>query len=182
MFEVLHYNLDFADFFLPYNPVNTEEYKVQVVYQASSHLQKTYLDGAAFTIGNNPFIVYTARYDRVDNFWFVLAHEISHILLHFEHLSKGCLDDMDSNASSELEIQADAKASELLHTDEILNLGTQFRRYFTLDRLHQISKSLQIAVPVVLGILQHYKIIEWKKFSKLRESVKDKINTDVIKG
>lgn len=164
------------------NKIISDLHSCGVGFFVLSHLQKTYLDGAAFTIGNNPFIVYTARYDRVDNFWFVLAHEISHILLHFEHLSKGCLDDMDSNASSELEIQADAKASELLHTDEILNLGTQFRRYFTLDRLHQISKSLQIAVPVVLGILQHYKIIEWKKFSKLRESVNDKINTDVIKG
>ena len=147
-----------------------------------SHLQKTYLDGAAFTLGNNPFIVYTARYDRVDNFWFVLAHEISHILLHFEHLAKGCLDDMDSSAGSELEIEADAKASELLHTDEILELGTQHRHYFTINHLMEISGSLQIAAPVVLGILQHYKIIEWKKFSKLCESVKDKINADVIKG
>ena len=89
---------------------------------------------------------------------------------------------MDSSASSELENQADAKASELLHTDEILELGSHYRHYFTLDRLIQISQSLQIAAPVVLGILQHYKIIEWKKFSKLRESVKDKINEDVIKG
>ena len=111
------------------NKIISDLHSYGVGFFVLSHLQKTYLDGAAFTIGNNPFIVYTARYDRVDNFWFVLAHEISHILLHFEHLSKGCLDDMDSNASSELEIQADAKASELLHTDEILNLGTQFRRY-----------------------------------------------------
>ena len=89
---------------------------------------------------------------------------------------------MDSSASSELEIEADAKASELLHTDEILELGTQYRHYFTLDRLMKISETLQIAAPVVLGILQHYKIIEWKKFSNLRESVKDKINEEVIKG
>ena len=46
----------------------------------------------------------------------------------------------------------------------------------------QISQNLQIAAPVVLGILQYYKIIEWKKFSKLRESVKDKISEEVIKG
>ncbi|MCR5289583.1 MAG: HigA family addiction module antidote protein [Treponema sp.] len=147
-----------------------------------SHLQKTYLDGAAFTLGANPFIVYTARYDRVDNFWFVMAHEIAHILLHYKHLEQGCLDNMDSSASSELEIQADAKASELLHTDEILELGTQYRHYFTLDRLQQISNKLKIAAPVVLGILQHYKIIEWKKFSKLRTSAKKKIDVDVIKG
>lgn len=89
---------------------------------------------------------------------------------------------MDSSASSELETQADAKASELLHTDEILELGTQYRHYFTLDRLMQISQNLQIAAPVVLGILQHYKIIEWKKFSSLRESAKEKIDGEFIKG
>ena len=164
------------------NKIISDLHSCGVGFFVLSHLQKTYLDGAAFTLGNNPFIVYTARYDRVDNFWFVLAHEISHILLHFDHLAKGCLDDMDSKACSEFEIEADAKASELLHTDEILDLGTQYRHYFTLDRLHQISGSLQIAAPVVLGILQHYKIIEWKKFSKLRESVKDKINEELIKG
>ncbi|MBO4859235.1 MAG: HigA family addiction module antidote protein [Treponema sp.] len=164
------------------NKIISDLHSCGVGFFVLSHLQKTYLDGAAFTLGDNPFIVYTARYDRVDNFWFVLAHEISHILLHFDHLAKGCLDDMDSSAGSELEIQADEKASELLHTDEILALGTQYRHYFTLDRLRQISESLQIAAPVVLGILQHYKIIEWKKFSNLRESVKDKIDGDVVKG
>ena len=164
------------------NKIISDLHSCGVGFFVLSHLQKTYLDGAAFTLGANPFIVYTARYDRVDNFWFVIAHEISHILLHFDHLSKGCLDDMDSCASSEFEIEADAKASELLHTDEILELGTQYRHYFTLDRLMYISERLQIATPVVLGILQHYKIIEWKKFSKLRESVKDKINEELIKG
>ena len=164
------------------NKIISDLYSCGIGFFVLSHLQKTYLDGAAFTLGANPFIVYTARYDRVDNFWFVIAHEISHILLHFDHLSKGCLDDMDSSASSELEIQADAKASELLHSDEILELGSHYRHYFTLDRLMQISQSLQIAAPVVLGILQHYKIIEWKKFSNLRESIKDKIKKEVIKG
>ncbi len=44
-----------------------------------SHLSKTYLDGACFYDGLNPVIVYTGRYDRVDNFWFTLAHEIAHV-------------------------------------------------------------------------------------------------------
>lgn len=164
------------------NKIISDLHSCGVGFFVLSHLQKTYLDGAAFTLGNKPFIVYTARYDRIDNFWFVLAHEISHILLHFDHLAKGCLDDMDSSATSELEIQADAKASELLHKDEILEQGVKYCHYFTLERLTQISKNLQIAVPVVLGILQHYKIIEWKKFSNLRETVKDKFDEGIIKG
>ena len=49
-----------------------------------SHLQHTYLDGATFMDNENPVIVYTGRYKRLDNFWFTLAHEIAHVLLHLK--------------------------------------------------------------------------------------------------
>ena len=37
------------------------------------HLEKTYLDGAAFYDGGNPVIIYTGRYKRIDNVWFTVA-------------------------------------------------------------------------------------------------------------
>lgn len=47
------------------------------------HLAQTYLDGAAIMIeGKNPIIGMTVRHDRLDNFWFTLLHELSHIFLH----------------------------------------------------------------------------------------------------
>jgi len=55
-----------------------------VVFFVLPHLQKTYLDGAAFYYENNPVIVYTARFKRIDNFWFTIAHEIAHILYHLD--------------------------------------------------------------------------------------------------
>lgn len=147
-----------------------------------SHLQKTYLDGAAFVLNGNPFIAYTARYDRVDNFWFVLAHEIAHIILHFDYLEKGCLDNMDEDAKTNREKQADKKAAELLHSEAIVKCGNNYRKYFTFNRLQQISRQLHIAIPVVLGILQHNKVIEWKKFSNVREPVTDKIHKACFAG
>jgi len=44
------------------------------------HLPKTFIDGATFRIGRNPIVALTLRYDRIDNFWFTLAHELSHVL------------------------------------------------------------------------------------------------------
>ena len=42
------------------------------------HLPGTYLDGAAMLAENgNPVIGLTLRHDRLDNFWFVLFHELS---------------------------------------------------------------------------------------------------------
>ena len=47
--------------------------------------KKTYLDGAAFLRSDGtPVIVVTGRYDRLDNFWFVLLHELGHVVKHLD--------------------------------------------------------------------------------------------------
>lgn len=43
------------------------------------HLQRTYLDGAAFRTVDGPVIALTLRFDRLDHFWFALAHEAAHV-------------------------------------------------------------------------------------------------------
>jgi len=49
------------------------------------HLPKTFLDGAALKLPNgSPVIALTLRYDRLDNFWFTLCHELAHIALHLD--------------------------------------------------------------------------------------------------
>ena len=50
------------------------------------HLKKTFLDGAAMILEDGtPVVVLTLRYDRIDNFWFCLLHELAHLI---KHLSK----------------------------------------------------------------------------------------------
>lgn len=47
------------------------------------HLPRTHLDGAAFQLADGaPVIGLTLRYDRLDNFWFCLLHELAHIGRH----------------------------------------------------------------------------------------------------
>jgi HTH-type transcriptional regulator/antitoxin HigA len=38
------------------------------------------IDGICFWLGGSPVIGMSLRYDRIDNFWFVLRHEIEHVL------------------------------------------------------------------------------------------------------
>ncbi|MFH1138848.1 MAG: transcriptional regulator [Pseudomonadota bacterium] len=58
------------------------------------HLPKTYLDGAAMLLmGHTPVVGLTLRYDRVDNFWFSLLHELSHIGRHFDGEKEVFVDD-----------------------------------------------------------------------------------------
>ncbi len=140
-----------------------------------SHLQKTYLDGAAFYCGKNPFIVYTARYDRIDNFWYTLAHEIGHILDHLKPDGMPVLDDLDNEGQSDTEQEADARAAEYLHIDEIVVEGRKIGSYITAERLSRMSEGIGVSQAVIVGILQHKKILEWRQFARYRETVMDKI-------
>jgi Zn-dependent peptidase ImmA (M78 family) len=44
-----------------------------------------------------PVIALTLRYDRLDNFWFVLFHELAHIVLHIGSEFSIIFDDLDTN-------------------------------------------------------------------------------------
>jgi HTH-type transcriptional regulator/antitoxin HigA len=47
------------------------------------HLPHTHLDGAAMQlVDGTPVVALTLRYDRIDNFWFCLLHELAHIGRH----------------------------------------------------------------------------------------------------
>jgi HTH-type transcriptional regulator/antitoxin HigA len=77
------------------------------------HLSRTHLDGAAMSLQNGtPVVALTLRYDRIDNFWFCLCHELAHIALHFGQFD--CfIDDLDASGN-ELENQADEMARDAL--------------------------------------------------------------------
>jgi HTH-type transcriptional regulator/antitoxin HigA len=83
------------------------------------HLTQTYLDGAAFLLPDStPIIAMTLRFDRIDNFWFVLFHELIHVI---KHLRIGELEDIFDDLEAEpdeLEREADHWAGNALIPDE----------------------------------------------------------------
>lgn len=147
-----------------------------------SHLQKTYLDGAAFICNKHPFVVYTCRYDRVDNFWFVIAHEIAHVLNHYDFLNEPFLDNLDEKAESEREKQADSCAGRYLNQDIVIEVGKQYGKYLNASRLNLISEQSQVSIPVALGMLQHFGLLDWRQFAKYKEHVKELIPNEFIRG
>jgi len=79
------------------------------------HLTNTYLDGAAILGPEFPVVGMTLRYDRLDNFWYVLLHELFHVI---KHLQKGKLesvfDDLDLDSQATIEKEADMLAEEAM--------------------------------------------------------------------
>lgn len=80
------------------------------------HLPGTYLDGAAMLAASGfPIVALTLRYDRIDNFWFVLLHELGHVFLHLhDNLKFDFFDEADGEDGDELERQADSFALDIL--------------------------------------------------------------------
>lgn len=64
------------------------------------HLPRTHLDGAALQLADStPVIGLTLRYDRLDNFWFCLLHELAHIGRHMSATSnEAFVDDLSLRA------------------------------------------------------------------------------------
>ena len=149
-----------------------------------SHLSKTYLDGACFYDNENPVIVYTGRYDRIDNFWFTLAHEISHVILHLPRFKDKCfLDDLkDGDGSDKIEIEADKKAEDILRVEEIINEVQPYIKYFSEIKLNSIAEKLKIEQSVILGVLQHKKLIDYRKLNKYKRKVVELFQKDVVIG
>jgi HTH-type transcriptional regulator/antitoxin HigA len=88
------------------------------------HLKRTYLDGAALKLGDGtPVIGLTLRYDRVDNFWFCLLHELAHVGRHMEGNGDAAfLDDLSLRTApgrgDAKEVEADEWAEEALISRE----------------------------------------------------------------
>ena len=95
------------------------------------HLPRTHLDGAALRLPNGrPVIGLTLRYDRIDNFWFTVLHELAHIGLHLGDSSEetGFIDDhslrrVQSFGSDTTEQEADRLAQDALIPPEIWGEG-----------------------------------------------------------
>jgi len=92
-----------------------------IVLVTEAHLPGTYLDGAAMLSGDDrPLIGLTLRHDRLDNFWFVLFHELGHVFLHlFDGLRYDFFDDECSGAGDKVESEADRFALNALIPDEL---------------------------------------------------------------
>ena len=83
------------------------------------HLPGTLLDGAALRSPSNIAIAaLTLRYDRLDNFWFTLLHEIGHLALHIRAGGyEAIFEDTDAEDRSPVEEEADRFAQEALIPD-----------------------------------------------------------------
>ena len=151
------------------------------------HLSKTYLDGAAILLPNDrPVIGLSLRYDRLDNFWFCLLHELAHVA---KHLSLGeneiIIDDLDlrelqSTPEDLHEQEADKIAQEALIPSKAWKA---FNKVETVEpgKVLSLAEKLKIHPAIIAGRIRFekndYKILSrFIGIKEVRKQFSDIIN------
>jgi HTH-type transcriptional regulator / antitoxin HigA len=128
-----------------------EQHGISVVIEP--HLNGTLLDGAALKDSNGtPIIALTLRFDRIDNFWFTLLHEVVHIWKHVGS-DEAFLDDLNSSSEDRREAEANRLAAEAFIPRL---LWRRSDAYLTQSReaINALAKDLRIHPAIIVGRLR----------------------------
>ena len=138
---------------------------IVLVFERS--LQGANLDGACYLIeAGQALIAMSLRYGRVDNFWFTLMHELSHLVLHSEQLSSPIIDDLDSDSAENItELEADKLALNSLIPKNLWR--TCPAKYsLTPENVIKFSEEIGVHPAIVAGRLRK-ELNRWDLFSDL---------------
>lgn len=119
------------------------------------------IDGATFWLDNNsPVVVMSLRFDRIDNFWFTLMHELTHVKNEDKKdeiiVDVDLLGIEDAEDKPEYEKIADKEAAEFCIPSEELNsfiLRTQ--PYYLEWKIQAFAATMKVHPGIVVGQLHH---------------------------
>jgi HTH-type transcriptional regulator/antitoxin HigA len=124
------------------------------------HLPKTYLDGAAFLLPDGtPVIGLTLRYDRTDNFWFCLLHELAHVSKHLSPSERIIVDDLDLRGSEvEMENIIEKEADEMTR-DGLIPKKVWDRKPIesktATSEVYALAAKLKVHPAIIAGRIRH---------------------------
>jgi len=128
-----------------------EHHGIAVVFEP--HLKGTQLDGAALKdIDDTPIIGLTLRYDRLDNFWFTLLHEVAHIWKHVGH-DVAFLDDLDAPSEDRREAEANRLAREAFIPRIIWRRSDAYLSP-SRETINRLARELRIHPAIIAGRLR----------------------------
>jgi HTH-type transcriptional regulator / antitoxin HigA len=123
-------------------------------------LNGTKLDGACFWLTDDaPVIGMTLRFDRIDNFWFVLRHEMEHVLRE-DGKTEGIAvidSDVGNNQENLQECEAlanNAGAEFCVPKDDLDNFIARVQPYFSEQKVLGFSHRINVHPGLVVGQLQ----------------------------
>lgn len=135
------------------------------------------MDGAALWLTpNDPVIGMSCRYDRIDNFWFVLAHELAHVLHGDSSMDENLVGDgaQSTEEKPEVEQRADRWAANyLVPGEEIQNFIMRVKPLYSKKLIIQFANRIKTHPGVIVGQLQRRKEIDWSHNREMLVKVRD---------
>lgn len=118
------------------------------------------MDGACFWLEDDkPVISMTLRFDRIDNFWFVLRHEIEHVLREDGKADNRAVIDtdvgVDKGGLPECERLANEAGAEFcVPAAELENFIARVQPYFSEEKVLRFAQRINVHPGLVVGQLQ----------------------------
>lgn len=138
-----------------------KECGVFLVYEP--HLPNTYVNGVSYKITpDKAIIMISDRGKKDDILWFTLFHEIAHLI---KHSKKEVFVDLEKDESSDIELEADEYAKNILIPNNIYNKFIQ--NSIDEDLIKEFSKENNISTGIVVGRLQKDGLIGWNEYNNL---------------
>lgn len=124
---------------------------------------------------HSPVIGMTLRFDRDDNFWFILRHELEHVLQGYERRAKIDSDIFVSESHRQSERDANSAAQEFcapkLLTEQFI---AESNGRFTEDSVVQFAEQHGLLPSVLAGQVRH-KLNRYNILNKLQRHIRDEL-------
>jgi HTH-type transcriptional regulator / antitoxin HigA len=120
-------------------------------------LPNSKIDGVCFWIGPTPVIGMSIRHDRIDNFWFVLRHEIEHVLQGHGRTKEVIDTDLDNEAvsiSDEERVANSAAADFCVANTEISSFIARKNPFFAERDVLAFAGRVGVHPGIVVGQIQ----------------------------
>jgi HTH-type transcriptional regulator / antitoxin HigA len=134
------------------------------------------IDGVTFWLDDKtPVIGMSLRLDRIDNFWFVLFHEIAHVL--HKHGRTEAMIDADTgdqakqNVSEEEQIANDEAAERCISQEDLADFIRRNRPLFSEEKVVGFARAMQVHPGIVVGQLQN-KLDDYRLFRRHQISIR----------
>ena len=130
-----------------------------------------------------PVIGLTTRFDRIDNFWFVLRHEVEHVLCG-HGMERPVLD-----GDTELSLASDIQEHERIANEASLDFGipqNEFENFMrkkgnliTIDEIRNFAEIQDIHPGILAGFVRRH-LKRWNVFNEFNEQIRSILLKNVV--
>jgi HTH-type transcriptional regulator/antitoxin HigA len=152
------------------------------------HLPQTKIDGACFWLDKwSPVVVVSMRYDRIDYFWHTLMHELMHVKKgHGKNvfIVETAIVGADAQADDDKvkdERTVDKLAREyLVDQAQLEDFVLRYAPFFSKTGILRFSKLIGVHPGIIVGQLQHDRVIPYEHFRALLVKVRNIITSTAL--